>query len=66
MKAMIISPKNRTDFKLLADLFKKLNIPFATMTEDELEDIGLSKMVKNNIDKTKKVSKASIMNKLKA
>ena len=35
------------------------------MNEEELEDLGLSKMLKA-VDKTKKVSKESIMNKLKA
>ena len=37
----------------------------ATMTEEELEDLGLSKMMKS-VDKTKKVSRESIMKKLKS
>jgi len=37
----------------------------ATMTEEEIEDLGLSKMLKE-VDKTKKVSKESIMNKLRS
>jgi hypothetical protein len=65
MKAMVITPRNQSEFKFLSDLLKKLNIMSATMTEEELEDIGLSKMLKN-VDKTMKVSKASIMNKLKS
>jgi hypothetical protein len=65
MKALVISPKNQHEFRFLSDLFKKLNITSATMTEEDLEDIGLSKML-NEIDKNKKVSKASIMNKLKS
>ncbi len=62
---MVITPKSQTEFKFINDLLKKLGIVTATMTEEELEDIGLSKMLKA-VDKTKKVSKESIMQKLKA
>ena len=65
MKSMVITPKSQTEFKFINDLLKKLGIVTATMTEEELEDIGLSKMLKA-VDKTKKVSKESIMQKLKA
>ena len=65
MKAIVISPKNQSEFKFLSDLIKKLNITSATMTAEEIEDLGLSKMLKS-VDKTKKVSKASIMNKLRS
>jgi len=64
MKSMVITPKNQDEFKFLSGLLKKLGISSATMTEEELEDIGLSKMLKA-VDKTKKVSKISIMHKLK-
>lgn len=65
MKAMVITPKSQTEFKFINDLLKKLGISSATMTEEELEDAGLSKMLKT-IDKTKKVSKDIIMQKLKS
>lgn len=64
MKAMVITPKSQTEFKFINDLLKKLGIASATMTEEELEDIGLSKMLKA-VDKTKKVSKETILQKLK-
>ena len=62
---MVITPKSLTEFKFINELLKKLGISSATMTEQELEDIGLSKILKS-VDKTKKVSKSSIMEKLKA
>ena len=65
MKAMVITPRSQTEFKFINDLLKKLGISSATMTEEELEDVGLSKMLKA-VDKTKKVSRESIMQKLKA
>lgn len=61
---MVITPKSQTEFKFINDLLKKLGIASATMTEEELEDIGLSKMLKA-VDKTKKVSKETILQKLK-
>ncbi len=64
MKAMVITPKNQVEFKFVNDLLKKLGISSSTMTEEELEDIGLSKILKAT-DKTKKVSKSSVMQKLK-
>lgn len=64
MKAMVITPKSQTEFKFINDLLKKLGVASATMTEEELEDIGLSKMLKA-VDKTKKVSKGTILQKLK-
>ena len=64
MKAMVITPKNKDEFKFLTDLLKKLGISSAAMTEEELEDIGLSKMLKS-VDKTKKASKNSVLQKLK-
>ena len=65
MKAIVISPKNQSEFKFLSGLMKKLNIASATMTEEDIEDLGLSRMLKS-VDKTKKVSKKSVMNKLKS
>ncbi|MCW3072146.1 MAG: hypothetical protein JWO44_2036 [Bacteroidetes bacterium] len=61
---MVITPKNQGEFKFINDLLKKLGISSATMTEEELEDIGLSKMLKA-VDKTKKASQNSVMQKLK-
>jgi hypothetical protein len=65
MKAIVITPKNQSEFKFLSDLLKKLDIMSVPMEKEELEDLGLSKMLKA-VDKTKKVSKESIINKLKS
>lgn len=65
MKAMVITPKNPREFKFLSDLLKKLDILSSTMTEEEVEDLGLSKMLKK-VDKAKKASKESILRKLKS
>ena len=63
MKALVIKPKNESEYKFLTDLLKKLGVGTATLSKDELEDIGMSKLM-HEVDKTKKVSCAEIMKKL--
>ena len=63
MKAIVITPKNQTEFKFLSDLLKKLDITSVAMNEEEIEDLGLSKILKT-VDKTKRVSKERVMAKL--
>ena len=63
MKGMVITTKNESEFKFLTDLLKKLGITSSAMTLEELEDLGLAKMMKS-VGKSKKVSRESIMQKL--
>ena len=65
MKAMVIKPKNQDEFKFLSSLLKKLGIKSALMSDEELEDIGMSRLL-INLDRTKKVSRSEIMKKLKS
>lgn len=65
MKAVLIAPKTATEFKFISDLLKKLGMSSATMSKEELEDLGLSKLLKS-ADKTKKVSGEGIIQKLKS
>ena len=55
---MVVTPKSESEFKFVSDLLKKLGISSATMTAEEMEDVGLSKMLKS-VNKTKKVSRES-------
>ena len=65
MKAVIIKPKSATELKFINDLLKKLGVDSSTVSREEIEDIGLSKAMRG-VDKTKKVSKESIIQKLKS
>ena len=65
MKALVIYPKNNNEIKFIANLFKKLAVGSSSLTQEELEDIDLSKMP-GSVDKTKKVSRSEIMKKLTA
>ena len=65
MKALVITPKDDNEFKFLADLLKKLGVSSSALSYEDLEDIGMSKLMRG-IDKTKKASRAEIMKKLSA
>ncbi|MBL0055077.1 MAG: hypothetical protein IPP31_02585 [Chitinophagaceae bacterium] len=65
MKALVITPKNENEFKFLADLLKKLGIGSSSLSKEELEDIGMSKMLRD-VDRSKKASRSEVMKKLTA
>ena len=65
MKALVVTPKNSNELKFVTDLLKKLGVGSATVTQEELEDIGMSKLMRQ-VDKTKRASRVEIMKKLSA
>jgi hypothetical protein len=65
MKAIVVTTKNNDEFKFLANLLKKLGINSAPLSQGDLEDIGLSSLMRR-VDKSKKAGRAEIMKKLSA
>jgi hypothetical protein len=65
MRGVVVTTKSQSEYKFLLDLFKKLGLSSAPVSEEELEDLALSKMMKA-VDKKKKVSRETIMQKLKS
>ena len=65
MKAVVINPKNDSEFKFVTELLNKLGIKSASISEEELEDIAMSKLLKK-VDKAKKSQRSEIMKKLSA
>jgi hypothetical protein len=65
MKGVVVTAKNQSEFKFLMDLFKKLGLSSALVSEEELEDLALSKMMKS-ADRKKRVSRDTVMQKLKS
>lgn len=63
MKALVITPKSDTEYKFLSSLLTKLGVGMSSLSKEELEDLGLAKMM-HNIDKTKKANRTEIMKKL--
>ncbi len=64
MKTYLINATTKSEENFIETLFKKLGVVTKTMTQEEVEDYGLLQMIKE-VDRTKKVSKESIINKLK-
>lgn len=65
MKAIMIKSKNEVELKFLTDLLKKLGINANVLDIEDIEDIGLSLMLKK-VDRSKKVDRETIMRKLRA
>jgi hypothetical protein len=63
MKALVVTPKNDNELKRVSLMLRKMGVNSSTVTHADLEDIGMSKLMRG-IDKTNKVSRAAIMKKL--
>lgn len=56
MESFVVKPKSKTEFLLLAELFKKMKIENKVLSDEEQEDFGLLKLMKE-ADRTEKVSR---------
>jgi hypothetical protein len=65
MRPVVINPKTKTELKFVSDLLKKLNISSHILSEEEVEDFGMSFLM-SEVDRSKKVSRNAIMRKLKS
>jgi hypothetical protein len=65
MKGVVVTAKSQSEYKFLMDLLAKLGMSSAPVSEEELEDLALSKMMKS-VDRKKKVSRDAVMKKLKS
>ena len=63
MKAIVVTPKNSNELKFVTDLLKKLGVVSSTVNQEDLEDIGMSKLMRQ-VDKSKRASRKEIMKKL--
>jgi len=59
LKAIVITPKNDDEFKFVASLLKKLGVHSALLSQEDLEDIGLSGLMRR-VDKRKKAGRSDI------
>ena len=63
MEALIVSFKDKTELKLVSDLLKKMKIESKVLSEEEREDMGMTKLMRK-VDRTQKVSRTQVMAKL--
>ena len=64
-QAFVVKPKSQGETKFLADLFKKLGLSIQQLNIEDLEDLGMSFLMKD-VDRSKKVSREQIMKKLRS
>ncbi len=63
MEAILIQPKNKSEFKFLAAMLKKLNVNIKTLNIEDKEDLGLIELMKQ-ADRSQKVTREDVMAKL--
>lgn len=62
MDAILLKPKDSQELKLITDLLDKMKVQSKVLTEEEMEDAGLSVMMKE-VDRTETVSRETIFKK---
>ena len=65
MKALLVKSNSETEIKFITDLLKKLGVSTSVMDTEDIEDYGMSVLMKE-ADRSKKVSRETVMKKLKS
>ena len=63
METLLIKTKDKKELLLISDLLKRMKIEMKILSDEEKENFGLVKLMKE-ADRTKKVSREKIMEKL--
>jgi hypothetical protein len=63
MDALIIKSDNRSDLELLKKLVNKMGLQSKSLSEEDIEDIGLAIMMKK-ADRSKTISREKVFKKL--
>ncbi len=64
MKSYVITPRDKSELRLISEFIESLGLSVSSFTQEEMEDLGLSKLMKG-VDRKKTVTKASILKKLR-
>ena len=65
MKALLVKSNSQAEMKFISDLLKKLGVSISVLDIEEFEDYGMSVLMKD-VDRSKKVSRDTVMKKLKS
>ncbi|MFT7036764.1 MAG: hypothetical protein ACJA2S_005303, partial [Cyclobacteriaceae bacterium] len=60
MSSIVINPKNDSELNFISELLQKLGVDSKVLTDEELEDLGLSILMKE-VDRSEVVSEEEIM-----
>jgi hypothetical protein len=64
METIIVSVKDKAELKFVSEMLKKMNIATKVLSDDEMEDLGMIKLLKR-VNRNEKVSREKVMAKLK-
>jgi hypothetical protein len=64
METIIVSLKDKAELKFVSEMLKKMNIATKVLSDDEMEDLGMIKLLKR-VNRKDKVSREKVMAKLK-
>lgn len=64
MSSIVINPKDPKEFKFIKNLLKKLGVKSKVLSDEEIEDLGMSVLMKD-ADRSERVSEPEVINKLK-
>jgi len=63
MDTLLVTVRNKTELQFISDVLKRMRIEAKVLSNEEQEDLGLIKLMKQ-ADRLEKVSRESIMTKL--
>ena len=63
MQTLLVKINSKSEASFISELLKKLGVKTKRLNEEELEDLGLIKMMKE-VDRSQKVSRDKIIEKL--
>ena len=64
MEALLVKAKNKSDLEFVASLLKRMKIEVKALSNEDQEDLGLLKLMKQ-VDRSEKVSREKVMSKLR-
>ena len=64
METLLVTVKDRNEMQLVSDMLKKMRITTKRLSEEEREDLGLSKLMKQ-AKRSEKVTKEQVMKTLR-
>ena len=64
METLLVTVKNKNEMQLVSDMLKKMRITTKRLSEEEREDLGLSKLMKQ-AKRSEKVSRDQVMKTLR-
>jgi len=63
MESLLIEPKTKSELQFISEFLKRMHIKTKTLSTEDKEDLGMSKLMKQ-ADRKQKVTKQQVLSKL--